>query len=48
MPLYLIPVLIHTPEIVCATMNVEHYSLAGLSRSLPPLMVRPHFDPLCP
>lgn len=48
MSLNLIPVLIHTPEIVRATMNVEHYSLTSLLRSLPSLMVGLHLDPLRP
>lgn len=45
MPLYLIPMLIHTPEEISAPMNIEHDPLAIFLRAFPLLIVRPHLDP---
>lgn len=46
MPLDLVPMLIHTPKIVSATMNVKHDPFAALLRSFPSLVIHSRLDPL--
>ena len=48
MSLQLIPMLVHTPKEVCASVYVQHYALAGIIGSLALVIVGPHLYPLGP
>lgn len=46
MSLHLIPMLIHTPKKVRASMHIQHNSPPRILQHLPLIIIRPHLNPL--